>query len=313
MNNWIKKYISILMCFFVLFSFVGCGEESDDKEERRSSREKSSKTEKKSKSDWDYDRIVICGIELYDDEYYIKRKSGTDYLMIERSKFKSCFKIPYLPNSYPDFQYPDDGLFSIIWEDGDKIFLRADLAEGSTKVVINGKEYDMGMAPEYRNDKLFIPSNFFIALLEMEDTYDRKFDILFIDRKEDFPKDILVGMWSNIDTNLFVGYKDITSGIVDYPSFAQGYAFNKDGTYRVIMISTGGFENTFLYLEGKYVIHGNTIACYDILETLHKGDSIQLVHRNKRLDYPHFYYIYDYDPDPNEERIQLTFWLKRNK
>lgn len=309
MYNCLKKYISILMCFLIFASFSGCGTDSDDEAEKKRSRTISNKTEKTNKLDSDYERIVICGHELHVDDYYMKNKSGTDCLMVESEAFKFSFKIPYMPNPYPDLEHHKNGLISIVWEDRNGVFLKADLEEGSTKAIINGGEYDIGMAPALHNGILYIPSNFFISLLEMEETYDRKLDTLFIDRSESFPKDILVGKWSDIDTNLFVGYEDITTGLVELPSFAQAYAFNKDGSYRLIMISTGGLKDTFLHLEGKYVLHGNTIACYDIFETLYEGEPLQLVHKNKRLDYPHYEYINNYNP--NEEKIELTFWLSR--
>ncbi|NLX65069.1 MAG: hypothetical protein GX022_09930 [Clostridiaceae bacterium] len=145
----------------------------------------------------------------------------------------------------------------------------------------------------------------------MENKYDRKLDILFVDRIEDFPKDILVGTWSDNNTNLFVRFKDPITGMVGAPSFAEAYNFRKDGTYRLIMISTGGFTDTFLYLEGKYVIHGNTIIFYDVRETLYQGEPIKLVHQNKRLDYEQYQYIHDYYPGPDEEAIKLTFRLTR--
>ena len=309
MRSYLNKYISILMCFVFTISFSGCGNDSDEREEKRSSRRKSNKAEKVSYFDSDYERIVICGFELGDDDYYVKRKSGTDYLMVDAKTFEFSFKIPYLPISYPDLYHEDNGSISIVWNNRNEVLLRADLEVDSTKAVINGKEYDLGMAPVIRDSALFIPSNFFISLLEMEEKYDRKLDTLFIDRKEDFPKDILLGKWSDISTNLFVGYEDITTGLVELPSFAQAYSFSKDGTYRLIMISTSGYKDTFLQLEGKYVIHGNTIACYDILETLYEGNPFTLVHNKKRLDYPHFEYISNYNPDDN--KIELLFWLNK--
>ncbi len=309
MNSCMKRYISIFMCFIVFISFSGCGAETVEKE-KRSSKPKSNKTEKK-REDSDFERIVICGHELHKDDYYVKRRNGTDYLMVKAEAFKFSFKIPYLYSTYPDVEQHNNGLISILWKDRDEIFLKADLEEGSTTAVINGREYDMGMAPVLRNETLYIPSNFFISLLEMEEKYDRKLDTKFIDRIEDFPGDILLGRWSDIDTNLFVGYKDYITGLVDLPSFAQAFSFNKDGSYSIIMVSTGGYKDTFLYLEGKYVIHGNTIACYDIHETLYEGGPLQLIHKNKRLENMHYEYINNYKPGPDEEQIELTFWLSK--
>lgn len=308
MNTFLKKFLSVLLCLLLSISFVGCGEEEKE-EEKKSSRPKSSKTEKKSDFDSEFERLVICSYELSEDKYYIKSKSGTDYLMVEYETFKYSFRIPYLPSSYPDLSRDKNGLISIEWNDRNEILLQANLEVGSTKAIINGAEYDMGMAPEFRDETLYIPSNFFISLLEMDKKYDRKLDTLFIDRKEDFPKEILLGKWSDISTNLFVGYQDLTTGLVELPSFAEAYAFNKDGTYRLIMVSTGGYKDAFLHLEGKYIIHGNTIACYDILETLYEGTPLKLVHEDKRLENPHYEYIANYNPD--EDKIELTFWLNR--
>jgi len=110
---------------------------------------------------------------------------------------------------------------------------------------------------------------------------------------------------------LFVRFKDPVTGLTEAPSFAEAYNFRKDGTYRLIMISTGGFKDTFLYLEGKYIVHGNTIAFYDIRETLYQGEPLVLVHQNKRLDNEQYEYIHNYYPDPDEEAIKLTFRLSR--
>lgn len=300
MNTCLKKFLSFLLCIFVLIPSSGCASETGRADEE--DKPKKSKTQKADVKDSDYERLVICGFELPDDDYYIKRKSGTDYLMIELEAFKSAFKIPYIPNQYPELEGYKDGKISIVWKNREDIILKVDLEEGSSMVVINGSEYDMGIAPVLRSDALFIPSNIFIELLEMKEKYNRKLDYLIIDRKEDFPKDILLGTWSDIETNLFVGFKEITTGRVELPSFAESYEFNEDGTYRLIMASTGGYKDAFLYLEGRYVIHGNTIACYDIIETLYEGQPMQLVHKNKRLDYPHFEYIGNYDP--NEDKIE---------
>ena len=314
MNLCIKKYISILLCFIFFISFAGCGAENVYEEETRK-RPKSERTEKtrdKSERDYsDYKKIVICGRELYDNEYYIKQKKGSEYLMIEAEAFESAFKIPYLPYTYAKVERHDDGLIRIFWEDKDDIFLFVDIKEGSTNAVINGKEYDMGIAPEFKDDAIYIPANFFIKLLKMEDKLDKKLNTLFIDRIEDFPKDILVGTWSDNNTNLFVRFKDPVTGLTEAPSFAEAYNFRKDGTYRLIMISTGGFKDTFLYLEGKYIVHGNTIAFYDIRETLYQGEPLVLVHQNKRLDNEQYEYIHNYYPGPDEEAIKLTFRLSR--
>lgn len=303
-----KKYLALLLCFILFISVSGCASDTE-RDDEKENRPKSSKSKKTDDKDSDFERLVICGIELSEDDYFFKRKSGTDYLMVEAGAFESAFKIPYIPEPYPYIDRLSDGKISITWNDQEGILLQVDMEEDSTIALINGKEYDVGMAPTLHNDALFIPSNLFISILEMEENYDMKRDTLFVDRNEDFPEEILIGNWSDIETNLFTGYKDITTGLVALPSYAEAYAFNEDGTYRLIIISTGGKKEGILHLEGKYVIRGNTIVCYDIIETLYEGNPLQLVHDKKRLKDPHYEYIYNYDP--NEDKIQFTFWLNR--
>jgi len=81
MNSCIKKYISILLCFIFFISFTGCGSDTAYEEETRK-RPKSSRTEKtrdySERGYSDYEKIVICGRELLDDEYYIKQKKAAN-------------------------------------------------------------------------------------------------------------------------------------------------------------------------------------------------------------------------------------------
>jgi hypothetical protein len=305
----------------MVISSSGCATDAGrNDEEDRPKKSKTQKIEKESDQKTkqkttgvgsDYERLVICGFEMPEDKYFIKSKGSDDYLFIESSTFEFSFKIPYIPNPSPDVNWQKDGKISIVWTDDKEFYLHVDIAESSDKAVINGSEYDLGIAPVTQNGALYIPVNLFIPLLEMEIKQDKKLDAVIIDRKEDFPKEILLGTWSDVDTNLFIGYKDIVTGVVSTPSFAESYSFNEDGTFRLIMVSMSSFRDGFLYHEGKYKIYGNTIVCYDIFETLYEGKPFQLVHENKRLDYPRFEYIENYNP--NEEKIKFTFWLHKLK
>ncbi|NLX65068.1 MAG: hypothetical protein GX022_09925 [Clostridiaceae bacterium] len=81
--------------------------------------------------------------------------------MINAEAFEAAFKIPYLPYTYANVEWHNNGSIRIFWNDkGDDIFLNIDLKEGSTNAVINGKEYDMGIAPDFKNDTVFIPGIF---------------------------------------------------------------------------------------------------------------------------------------------------------
>ncbi|HHY63783.1 MAG TPA: hypothetical protein GX501_01930 [Clostridiaceae bacterium] len=247
-------------------------------------------------------------------EYFIESKGGDDYLFIESDAFESAFKIPYTYRYYPEVvDWRDDGHITITWKNRDDIILQAELQIGSATAVINGYEYDIEMAPVERDEHCYIPVNIFIALLEMDLKYDSDLGVIIIDRKEDFPRDILLGAWSDIDTYFSIGRQDIISGTIDYPSSAVQYDFSEDGTYSKVMVSSQSIsgKDTILLLEGKYKICGNTLVRYDNYETLYQGKPMQLIHKKKKLDNVEFEYIYNYFPD--EEQIKLDFLVKKYK
>lgn len=202
------------------------------------------------------------------------------------------------------------GKISIIWTNDNDFHLQVDIEEGSDKAVINGYEYDLGMAPIRQNNAFYIPSNLFISLLEMEIKHDKELDAIIIERKEDFPKEILVGTWSNTETSPFTKYTDIVSGSIKYPTVVTAYKFNKDGSYRCLMVGMDSFQgHVVVDLKGKYKIHGNTVALYDILETFYKGMPPQLEYKDKRYDSNRYAHIHNYFSD--EERIRFDATLLR--
>lgn len=297
-----KKIVLFFICLSIILSFSGCISISSPENETGKPNQPNRRSE--------YSQMVISSHSISPEEYYIESQGGTDYIMIRQDAFEPCFRIPYMINPFPSVTLYEDGQISIVWGDEyDTYFLQIDLQVGSTKAILNGNEYEMGMAPVIQNGVLYIPSNFFISLLEMESEFNRELDTFIVDRTEDFPKEILVGNWSDINTNLFVGYQDLVSGAVSLPSYAESYSFTEDGSYRTIIISTGGFEDAFILHEGKYQVYGNTIVAYNVRETLYKGTPLKLVHEDKLLDKPYYERINNYNPDEN--KIQLTFWLYR--
>ena len=146
----------------------------------------------------------------------------------------------------------------------------------------------------------------------MKRVRERKHKYLLLQYKEDFPAELLIGTWSSLNTDLFTGYEDITTGLVYLSSFATSYIFKEDGTYRLRAVSVGDFKDKFLELNGKYKIIGNTIMCYDIIETLYEGKPFMLVHKDKPLENFHFDFIWNYDAE--KDKIEIgSFWLNRMK
>ncbi|MDD4504577.1 MAG: hypothetical protein PHS15_07095, partial [Clostridiaceae bacterium] len=150
----------------------------------------------------------------------------------------------------------------------------------------------------------------FISAMEMDVETNSNGDTLYIQYKNIFPADILMGTWSDTNTNLFADFKDITTEAASLPSYATAYMFNSDGTYGLRMVSAGGFNDTFITQRGKYKIMGNTIMFYDIFETVYKGAPLTLMYKDKLLEEPQYSFIYNYDS--KEDRIEIGgFWYNR--
>lgn len=259
---------------------------------------------------YNLDHLVINDTEVFWDNFAIKQKDGFSYIFIESEMFKYAFKYPYA--GYYTYPEVDVSLSSISasWSDENGVLLKADMQEGNAEAVINGVNTDIGMAPYRTNGKMFIPINYFMSVLGMDTEKSIKGDILYIQYQDEFPEDILAGKWSDTNTNLFVGFQDITTGAISLPSFATAYEFNEDGTYGMRMVSAGGFNDTFIAQKGRYRVMGNTIMFYDIVETVYKGSPFTLSYEDKLLERPQYSFINNYNHV--EDRIEISgFWFNR--
>lgn len=258
------------------------------------------------------EQVVVNDIEIYGDNYQIKEKGGNDYILIAADKFKYAFKQPNAGYyTYPEVNIIGSSI-SVIWSNEDGIVMQVDMQEGSNEASLNGIKVDIGIAPYSQNGKMFIPINFFIAAREMDLELSSEGNILYIQYMKDFIKDILVGTWSDTDIDLFARFKEITTGVMPAASFATTYMFNADDTYGMSMVSSGGNNDTFIMQEGKYRIMGNTILCYDIVETVYKGNPFVLQYEDKMLEIPQYLFIYNYEPKTGKIEIG-GFWLNKLK
>lgn len=265
-----------------------------------------------SNGSYNWNQIVINDTEIFRDNYRIRGKDDFYYIFIEAERLKYAFKLPYSGSyTYPDVDIAG-GNISVIWRNGEKTVLKMDLKEGNTEVLLNGMKVDSGMAPYSEDGKIYIPINLFISAMDMDVETNSNEDILYIQYKNIFPSDILVGTWSDTNTDLFADFKDITTGGVSLPSYATAYMFNSDGTYGLRMVSAGGFNDTFIAQRGRYKIMGNTIMYYDIIETVYKGTPFTLMYKDKLLEGPQYSFIYNYDS--KDDKIEIGgFWYNRRK
>lgn len=259
---------------------------------------------------YDWTQIVINDTEIFRDNYHIKEKDGFYYIFIDAERFKYAFKCPHAGSySYPEVEIIG-GSFSASWSNGEGNVLKVDLQEGNTEAIVDGRKVDAGMAPYFLGVKLYIPINLFISEMRMDVEMSGNNETLYIQYKNYFPSDTLVGTWSDTDNDLFSSFKDITSGTVPLPSYATAYMFNSDGTYRLRMVSAGGVNDTFIMQKGRYKIMGNTIMYYDTIETVYKGTPFSLKYEDKLTDRTYYDFIYNYDP--RKDRIEIGgFWLNK--
>ena len=271
----------------------------------------SGKNNVSSNGSYNWDQIVINDTEIFRDNYHIKVKDDFYYIFIEAERFKYAFKCPYAGSyTYPEVDIIG-GSISASWSNGEDIVLKVDLQEGNTEALVSGMKVDAGMAPYSEDGKLYIPINLFISEMEMDVEVSSNEDTLFIQYKDIFPADILVGTWSDTDTDLFTSFKDMTTGVMSLSSYATAYIFNSEGTYGLRMISVGGVNDTFIMQRGKYKIKGNTIMYYDIIETVYKGTPFSLKYEDKLLDSSHYEFIYNYDSEADKIEIG-GFWYNRH-
>lgn len=262
--------------------------------------------------DFTLEKVVLNDFDYSAEDFRLLEKGGSTYIFINAEKLKFGLKVPYAGYySYPDVTAENGGII-INWKNGDEIILQVDMQEGSAEALLNGQTVEMDMSPYREGGKTFVPINIFMAALEMGAEADESTNSLLIQYEEDFPKDILAGTWSDVNTDLFTGFKDITTGLVSLASFATAYRFEKDGTYMLRMVAVGGFKDTFISQTGKYRIIGNTIMFCDIVETLYKGNPFVLVYEDKHLEKPAYSFIFNYKPEENKLEID-AMWLNKRE
>lgn len=262
--------------------------------------------EKVSEDDWNY--LLINDYEIKKEDLVIKEKAKESYVFINAEIFKYAFKYPYLTSNYPDF-YREDNTFTATWSDNNEVLVEVIMELDNPTFKVNGQSIDAGFGPIKNGDAYYIPINLFVAALDMDFAYEEDARAIILQYKEAFSKEILVGYWSDIDTDLFTEFKDPSTGAKSLASFANAYIYNEDGTYRLRMLAVGGFTDTFIEQSGKYKILGNTIMHYDISETLYKGTPFVLQYKNKLLDKPQYSFIDNYYPDENKivfDQIPVT-------
>lgn len=318
-RNVLTRFLLIIIT--LALSLTGCSlsllKDDDDDESGRSSRKRISQKSASGLEDDDtrnediYENLVINGLRVGKEDYFVETHKGSAYIFLSAEVVTFPFLLPYSTNAYPELS-TDNGQISMTWMNNNEVILKIDMTEGSKEAYINDSidSIDIGSAPKTVDNKLFIPINLFVQALKMEETYDPSLNVTHLHYKEDFPKDLLEGSWSDTDTDLFTVFEDFPSGLKGLSSFATRYEFNENGTYRLVMIAVGGFEDIFIHQTGKYKILGNTIIYYNIRETLYEGTPFKLTHKNKKLQKPSFDFIDDYDPHQNRIKIG-SFWLNR--
>jgi regulator of RNase E activity RraB len=317
-NAWFRS-ILILVATVATLSLVGCSLSLDEDDDDGSSSSKRGSSKKSSSVIFNddnkkrdaYESLVINDFDPKAEDYIIETHNGSAYIFLSSEIITYPFKLPYSTDEYPELS-TDNGQISMTWMNNNEVILKIDMVEGSKEAYINDSydPIDIGAAPKIVDDKLFIPINLFVQVLKMKETYDPSLKETYLHYEEDFPKDYIVGNWSDNDTDLFTSFKDISTGYESLSSFANAYQFNADGTYRMVIVAVGGFEDALVQCTGKYKILGNTIIYYNTRETLYEGTPFKLTHKNKKLDKPSYEFITDYDPD--EGRIKIgAFWLHK--
>ncbi|MCX7774107.1 MAG: copper amine oxidase N-terminal domain-containing protein [Clostridia bacterium] len=290
----LRRSIIIVMITVLMLAAQGCGNagEQNDSDTPSSKANAGGKLTGKEKSAVNaYESLVINGYDLPKDSYVIEKRGGKAYILMPLDTVSYSFSIPYSTSTYPDIS-TDNGQISISWTNNNEAIVKIDMVEGSREAYVNesNEPIDMGIAPKAINDKLHIPINLLVDVLQMKETYDQTLGVTVLSNKDDFLKDLLVGSWSNTHTDLFNSFAD-ASGLQSLSSYVMAYRFEKNGTYRLLMAGAGGFEDEVLQCSGKYKILGNTIVFYNIRETLSKGTPLKTVHKNKKVENPSYEFI----------------------
>lgn len=259
---------------------------------------------------YNWDWIVINDTAIFRDNYDIKNKDGFYYIFIDAERFKYAFKLPYAgSHTYPNVEVIG-GKITATWNSGDDIVLKAELSEGNTEAVMNDTKIDAGMAPYSERGKMYIPINLFISAMDMDVESSSNNDTLYVQYKNVFPAEILEGTWSDTGTDLFTTLKDIEMGSSTLPSYATAYKFYSNGTYELIRVSAGGFNDTIIKQRGKYKVMGSTVMYYEIYETVYKGSPFTLKHEDRPVGIPNYEFIYNYDS--GESKIEIGgFWFNK--
>lgn len=249
------------------------------------------------------EQIVINDYEILKGDYKIQSLGEDAYIFVSLDKLQYSLKIPY--NSFYIFPevIKNGNNIDFVWNSKNGVILKVEMELGSKEIIINGTAYDAGFAPIVEGDKIFINLAPFTTALDMEINANSSNDVYFIQYKEQFPLKLLIGTWSDVETNLFVQFEEIGTGYKSLPSFAQSFIFDSNGNYQLRMVAVGGFKDTFIGQKGKYKILGNVIMLYDIQETLYKGNPFQLIYKDKYLDKPEYLFIEDYNEIENKINI----------
>lgn len=260
--------------------------------------------------DWN-GSIIIVGSEFKQDQYIVTEVEDTSFIYLPYERFRYVFKMPYAGS----FSYPDagikDGVITLVWKNAQgEPMIEVIMQVGSSIAYFNGEPIDITEGPFEKENEVYVPVNLFIQLFGMKSEMFQG-RMLFA-YEDDFPQSVLIGDWSSSHTNLFVGYKDMVTGVVSLPSFDWFREFNEDGTYRLVVASSGGYEDAILLQNGKYKVIGNVIYYYDCYETLYKGTPLLKQYENKHMgDRLEFDFINNYNQE--EDKIELNCWYYRLK
>ncbi len=253
--------------------------------------------------------IIIGDTEFYSGEYVIKEIDGESFIYLPFERFIYTFKVPGAHYKYPEVTN-QDGRIAVGWKDDqEEIILQVLMNVGSPVAYLYGEAYDIKAGPYEEGDIVYVPVNFFMEMFTME-------SVMFEGRicfqyRFSMPPDIMEGAWSTSHTDLFTSFRDMVSGTISLSSFDWSYRFNPDGTYRMIAISSGGFQDTIIIQSGKYKHMGNTIIYYDQYETLYKGTPLVLIYEKQYMeDRLEFSFLEDYNKEEDKIKMDMN-WFHR--
>ncbi len=259
----------------------------------------------------DYENLVINDLPIEDSEFIIENDNDSSYILLSDKIITYALKLPDSTDYYPELSL-ENGQISMTWRRDGQPLLKVDMVEGSHEAYLNdsNEPIDIKVAPKSVDGHLYIPINLMLSGLKMKETYDKDLHTTFIHYERDFSKSDLVGCWSDSGTDSFKDYKNAINGNGSLASFVTCYQFNEDGTYQVLLIGVGGFDDKLIMAKGKYTLLGNTIIYQGIEETLYEGNPLELVHENKLLDHAVYEFIDEFDKTSGQISIN-GFFLNR--